>query len=501
MVVAVLATALACVAPRPAIAQGAPPPAMRVAADTSARIRLLRPGLDLGWTTGAPDARGDGAAFSGVGPSMRVTAGARLRLGPVHVSLRPEVVIDGNLDHQTFPSGDPSRHPLASPFYHGAHSADLPSRPGTSTYAAIAPGESGAWWSGARAFVGVLTSMPEWGPGGARALRPGAASSHPRTPGEGLVLGESAPGLPRLELAYALRSRPATDRLAMRWFAGIARESEWFDADSRNDSRIVSGARLEYERGDAFTAGLARTVMSAGGRDVLPAAFQPFTRAIGDSVIDLLSADVLFALPDAGTLAWIEAARQVPFTSLRDLLRFPTEGIAYRIGLRQRLHRTSRAEWIATVEALRLDQSGTTTDATPSDFYTSPTVIQGWTHRGQPLGAGVGPGGQQQTARLERVGRRWHLGAFVERVRRNDGALLRDAAAVSDRHDVTLLGGVEAARDVGSYSVAARLSAGPRLSYLFQGASSGPAGPVDIGVVRAAISFTPRGGSRRIVGP
>jgi hypothetical protein len=45
-----------------------------------------------------------------------------------------------------------------------------------------------------------------------------------------------------------------------------------------------------------------------------------------------------------------------------------------------------------------------------------------------------------------------------------------------------------------------RISAGKRLDYLFQGASSTPGGaPVDLTVLRAGVSFTPAAAARRIV--
>lgn len=480
------------------------PGVVRSQDSTRTRIHVVRPALDLTWTSGAPDARGDGAAMSGVGLDLMLSAGAQGSLGPLRFSFVPELAVNGNRGHQTFASGDPTRNTFASPFYFGDFSADLPSRPGEGVLVRPALGESGIWWTGRRAFIGVLGSTPDWGPGGRVRSANGT-----RALGEGLVLGHSAPGVPRLELAFAWRPgsargpEAATDQenvFRLRWFSGVVRESDWFDADPGNSTRMLSGARVEFERERWLSVGAARTVMSASGRGTLAAAAQPFTRTRTDSVIELLSADLLVDFRDAGTTAWLEAARQAPFRGVGSFLRFPTEGIAFRTGLTQRLRQSATAEWSVSLEAVRLDQSGTSTDAVPNDLYTSPTVTHGWTHLGQSLGSGIGPGGQQQIARLDRAGRIWRLGAFAERVRRNEDAMFRQVAPASDRHDVTLQAGLVAARRIGGYDVAMRLSGGKRLDYLFQGASSTPGGePVDLTVVRAGVSFTPVAAARRIV--
>lgn len=468
-------------------------------ARTAPGIRYVLPSLDLSWTSGAADPLGDGAGMSGVGLDLLVRAGAEGMLGPFHVRFVPEFALNENRDRQTFPSGDASRNAFASPYYFGDFSADLPTRPGADAHMDAVFGESGVWWTGRHAFVGALSSTPDWGPGGA-ALSPGVADGTPSF-GEGLVFGRSAPGVPRLEAAFAWRPDNTSPVVRLRWFTGIVRESAWFDDDADNDSRIISGARLEYDRGDWLSAGAARTVMSGGGRGTLSAALQPFARRGREPVMELLSADLRFSARDAGSTAWLELVRQAPFEGVREFLNVPTEGIAFRGGLVQRLRRTASADWIGSLEFVRLDQSGSTVGDVPNDFYTDAAVIHGWTHRGQPLGAGIGPGGQRQFARLDRLGSTWRLGAFIERMRWNNDALGRQPMASSDRHDVTVQLGVVATRRVGVYDITARFSAGRRLNYLFQGPSSTPGSePVDLGVLRAALSFKPAGVATRIVG-
>ena len=439
---------------------------------------VVRPAARVVWRSGVPDARGDGAATTGVGLNLHLRAGMEGRIGPIIFRLAPELTVAENREYATFAGRDPGRSVFASPFYAGEFSADLPSRFGDAPLTRLHAGESGVWWTGTAGSLAVLTALPQWGPG----------------VGEGLVLGRSAPGFPRVEAA--LNWQPRAGKFRFRWFGGAVQESQFFDPDPSNDRRSVAGARVEYARPGRMTldAGLSRTVMDGrADRGFLSAGVLPLLRTATDSVLELVSADLLLRDSLAGTTVWLEAVRQTPVRSVRELVRMPTEGLAFRVGLAQRVLTTARATWLTSVEFVRLDQSGQRSDRVPRDLYTSTTVVQGWTHRGQPLGSGLGPGGQRQYGRIDRIGTVWRLSGFAERIRWNDDALFREPAPYLDRHDVTLQAGLRAARAVGGYDMAAKVSVGKRLNHLFQGASSSPGNrAVDVRVVEFALSFVSR---------
>jgi hypothetical protein len=440
--------------------------------------RLISAAIRLSSRSGVPDVRGGGNAPATIGSTLQLRAGAELRLGRVQVRLAPEIVLAGNGDFLTFPGGDPARSSYASPFYTGNFSADLPLRPGDQPLVLLAPGESGLWFQTDGFALALTSALPDWGPG----------------VGEGLVLGRSTGGLPRAELAAW---RPLAGGLfRARWFGGAAVESRFFDADTDNDLRSVAGLRLSFERAD-WTVGVSRTVMDGRGGGPMRAALQPLLPTRTDSLIELLAVDLLFARPDAGSLVWLEALRQQPLREARDLFLMPTEGLALRVGASQRIAESARARWMLGFEAVRLDQPAQRAGRAPQDLYTSPAVAQGWTHRGQPLGSGLGPGGQRQMLSLDREGRRWAIGGFVERVRWNDDALYREFLAYQNRHDVTVQAGLRAGRatrDGGRLDL--WLSAGQRLNYLFQNGTFIPGYRTDdVGFVSAGLSL--RQGSRR----
>jgi hypothetical protein len=99
-------------------------------------------------------------------------------------------------------------------------------------------------------------------------------------------------------------------------------------------------------------------------------------------------------------------------------------------------------------------------------------VQQGYTQRGQLIGAGIGPGSNSQILTLDRYssGGRW--GFLIQRVRFDDDAFFRDLRTVPGRtfrsHDIELTAGVSALRFFGNFDIAASLEVSRRLNWHFQ---------------------------------
>jgi hypothetical protein len=227
-------------------------------------------------------------------------------------------------------------------------------------------------------------------------------------------------------------------------------------------------------------------------RSVLSSAPLALTNARTDSLIDFTSLDAEWIDRVGGTWGWVELARQIPISALSDLLRQPTEGLALRIGGSQRIAVDRSGAWYLSADFVRLDQPQQRTDRPEQDLYTSPTVVQGWTHRGQPLGSGLGPGGQRQRLGLDHEGRRFRIGGFVERVRWNDGMLYRQFLTGPFRHDVSVIGGLHLANARRPEAFTLRLSAGRRLNYLFQNDRFNPGyRTADLPLLAVSLTVTP----------
>lgn len=428
------AAALGCVTPCAVLAQWS----------------LVGPAATLTQRGGVPDGRGNGAAVAAVGQSVSLSGGWRFQWRWLDLQFAPELHATQNEAFTTFAAGDSARSGFSSPWYFGRYSADLPSRHGSENLAMLWLGESGIWASGARWRVGATTQLPAWSAG----------------PGESIVLGRSAAGIPRLEATW--RQPTSLGELQLRWFGGAAVESRFFDQDPKNDLRGIAGARVSFAR-SLWQLGVSRTVMD-GRRDRAPlaAALLPVARAKTDSVIEMLAADLRFTQPASGTDLWLELARQAPLRSFREFALLPSEGLAIRVGVSQALVVSDRRRWVLGFETLRMEMPPQRRDRVDQDLYTSPTVVHGWTHRGEPLGSGIGPGGQRQILSVDRERVGSSFGFFAERVRWNDDALFRQILPYPQRHDVTVQAGARAAWQSAGVQWRLSSSVGTRLSYLFQ---------------------------------
>jgi hypothetical protein len=192
----------------------------------------------------------------------------------------------------------------------------------------------------------------------------------------------------------------------------------------RNDSRLISALALAYAPRwtPGLSLGFARlyTAQLAGH-----SAWQLAGRTIGVSGADLRSIEdnamfALFgryALPSVRLEVFVEWAHETGYTGLFDLLREPDQSQAYVIGFQKLtpvgahfLRLYAEATHLETAEPLRAGRGAIT-------FYIHGSIPQGHTHRGQMLGAWIGPGSDAQTIGLELLKTKWRGELYMERVR------------------------------------------------------------------------------------
>ncbi len=445
----------------------------------SLSLGLVAPDVRLIQSDGVPDSRGDGAAWAGRGTSALLRMGWTLDWSVMHIAVVPEIWTSQNRPFDLLPGTDRSRVSLASPFYVGRNSLDLPSRMGRNQTTEFSPGQSTAWLEFRAVAVGWSSGNVWWGSG----VR------------DALFIGPNAPGVPRV---FTRTTRPVATpmgRLSAEYFFGYLTESRFFDLDPSNDRRSISAASVAWSppHSDAFAIGVARGVIRRS-----PDRTVRFGRAMADvfspaqsgPIDQLVSLFTRVAFPRSGLRAYGELARAIPI-SLRDILTAPNEGLAYQVGV-QRLVRRRNASWLLHAEATNVEQGLTVAERPGRDFYSGTATPQGWTQRGQLLGAGIGPGGQSQWVAIDRLASRWSLGLYGERVRWNNDAFYRQFLPYPNRHDVSLRTGVRAGVRAVGYDASMDVSWGRRINYLFQNSTFLPNyRTVDVRIPQLRLSFTP----------
>jgi hypothetical protein len=473
-------------------------PGLRAAAPAgAARFTALLPEIRIARNTALPTADNDGALWPGRGVSMLVRGGGVVRAGRLTVVLAPEVATAQNLGFQTTatgPSGQsPSTGPFRSPYFTGAYSADLPLRFGDQRYTVITPGQSAVYAESGPVAFGVTTENEWWGPGGQNAL----------------LLSNAGEGVPRLFARTRRALRTPVGDVEARWFVGAPTPSIYHQDTTGRERRTLSGAAVTLRlRADTnLSVGAARLVQTGrrtGG--LLGHALDPLVRnqnlGRGDTLAypratdQLASVFARYLFPGAGLEMYGEFARLELPRSLRDALVAPQHSSAFMLGVGRAWALPRDAAVRTQLEVTTLEQSRAYLDRPPApDYYTGRAAPAGFTSRGQPLGAAIGPGSSGQWLAVDYYAPRGQAGVFLRRTRNQNDALYRQFLANNARHDVTLGGGVRLGARLPWADARAELAVSNRVNYLFQNgaAYTYQIGTVDVRNVALALDLAPRG--------
>jgi hypothetical protein len=441
-----------------------------------------------------PFSQNYGSLWAGRGFSSRTLVGVRLENAWARIIVAPEFIFSSNSDwvlrHDFYVKDlPPDRSPYDFPFYVGAFTIDQPMRFGNKPIRRIDLGETTAMWSSNRLAFGFSNENEWWGPGIRNAI----------------VLSNNAPGFPHLFLRTA---RPLTTRLGdveMRWLVGGLTESSYFDTATTNNLRSLASvvATLQTRWDPNLSVGFARSVYatSTGWSQIPWRWFDVFSRTSGTAFASVrkdhfYSLFARWVFPSDGVELYTEWARLLVPVSVRAFLVSPNHTQGYTLGLQWRGPSWRDGNFRLQGEITQLEQSATFRDTPIPSWYTSARVIQGYTNRGEMLGASIGPGASSQFLALDYLKTDWRLGTFAGRIRWNEDVHSNygfPAYASFCNYDVSLYGGVRGSKRGTIGTLTADLTIQNRLNAFFQNAGGCPLDRrLDIHNATLAVSFSPR---------
>ncbi|HEX8944122.1 MAG TPA: capsule assembly Wzi family protein [Gemmatimonadaceae bacterium] len=450
------------------------PSASNVFDSSTAALRwaIIGPVVDATWNSQIPFSIDDGSLWAGRGISPRLTAGVRANLGPLRVQVAPEFMYSENRPFPLPPSGIPGRSDYALRYHGGPMSIDLPFRFGAEPFTVADVGQSAVWASLGAADIGAATENQWWGPAIQNAL----------------VMSDNAPGIPH---AFVRTNRPVRTGVGdfeAKLIAGGLTESLYFDNDPSNDRRSFSGAVATFAPSvePNLSVGAARAVYSPAPRsqDIVSHAFDALLRGsttrpdsthTGASTFDqLFSLFGRWVFPESGFEVYGEWARMLPPSSLRQFLLDPQYTGGYTVGLQFAGNVQRDALIRLQGEVSFLDQTPPSRAGDTLSFYTSRTVPQGYTQRGQLIGAAIGPGGSSEFLALDYMPPSWDVGVFAQRIRWDeDTYYIQPTGFATFGHDVTALAGVRGTLRAIGGELHAEYSVAARLNFMFQNINGG----------------------------
>jgi len=312
--------------------------------------------------------------------------------------------------------------------YHG-HLAEIdwPQRFGTGSYWSLYPGQSHVRLDVAGFAGGVSTENLWWGP----------AQHHP------ILLSNTAPGFLH---GFLRTARPfelwGAGSLEAELVWGRLRESQYFDADASNDTRSAAGVIVAYAPPwvSGLRVGGARmrvTAMPPGGPGALHYLLEPFrtgSTADGDGALEMASVFARWVF----TASRLEVYGELSVPELGGGAAVAEDeagrGTGYVVGATKGMELGDG--WLRLYgELMGLENYISLREDLPTGtFYVHPDVEQGYSHRGQLLGAAAGPGSEAQLLGADFYGDWGSLGVSVERVAYDDDAYYSQYASRYGMH-------------------------------------------------------------------
>jgi len=431
-----------------------------------ARIVLLNPTVHGIYLSAYPRSVNDGALWAGKGVSAEISGGALATWGPLTATVLPTLYRAANADFETAPVTEPGRSPFAYPWQGGI---DWPQRFGPDAFSRLDLGQSGIRLDLAGFTAGVSTENMWWGP----------AQRHP------ILMSNTAPGFPHLDVGTGRPVRTAVGRIETRVVWGALSESGVFDTVSTNGRRFFTGltAAIEPRWVPGLTLGLGRVFYmpwdSVEVGDVVLGLQSVFKESLADSLNptgdderdQMLSLYARWVLPESGFEAYVEWSRNDHNWDLRDFLLEPDHSQAFMLGFTKAVPSSSNI-WRLRGEVTHLERSRTFQVRPNPVYYVHYRVPQGYTQRGQLLGAGIGPSGSSQFFGVDRYSPAGRIGVYAERVRYDNDAYYDrfgpDPNIAYLGHDVELTLGLSALRFVGDFDLRGVLAASRELNRYFR---------------------------------
>lgn len=423
---------------------------------------ILAPELAFAWNSSLPNSVNDGPMWAGRGANGQVTAGFRAAYGPLSLVVAPQFVFAQNRDfHDFIEYVEPTTQPVV--WHSGPNSIDLPLRPGEGRVATVLAGQSTLTVDTGPLEVGASTENQWWGPG----IR------------NGILLSNNAPGFPHLFLRTGSPVHTPIGSFEGRLLGGWLDQSDYYDTIVANARRSISAVAVTFQPAPEpnLTLGAARSVQSPlaqrrrfmeNGADALFRWGRTDPADAEDAFEGITSVFGRWVFPADGLEVYGEWARQR--SSRAEVFSDRDAADGFTLGL-QGVREVGPGSLIRLqAEVTYLEQ---TSSANPyPSFYTSPAVPQGYTQRGQVMGAAIGPGSSSQWLAADYLGDGWRIGAFAGRIRWDTDAFYRSFRAISGwpflAHDVSLLGGVRGSFSAPLFRLDGELATANRLNYLYQ---------------------------------
>lgn len=358
------------------------------------------------FNTASPYGQNDGALWQGKGYNTSLTAGARLEAYGLEVTLKPQVSFSQNLGFDyiepNYAGTDKDGNPTifsggaAEYGYYGVASIDAPQRFGDSPFFTFDWGDTEIRYSWKTLTVGFGTQTIWLGP----------ARLNP------IIHSNNAPSYPKFDIGLR-RQAMVIPKLGwhlgdieLRVWWGCLSESDYFDSNDENNHNLISGFSIAWSLPyilKGLTLGINRTMLSKWDDMNAYSLFEILVPGLGtsggsDDNDQRFSFTVDYLIPKIGLELYLEWARNDFSPNMDFIIRYPFHTQGWTFGTRKSFALPKDFKLGISLEITFLECSADYDRLINwySTFYAHHIITQGYTNRGQWLGAGIGTGGNSQ---------------------------------------------------------------------------------------------------------
>ena len=354
---------------------------------------LLNPQVQVSYNTKHPYGYNDGPVWQGKGATVQASAGVYGNIGNLHYTFNPLVYFSQNRSFELAPQLLTQISEFNYQFTVGG-GIDYVQRYGSDPFMKISPAQSEIRYKAKHFSVALSTANFTMGP----------ASINP------IMMSNQGEGFPHLEIGI-------TEFLPLSWketelgkikgsiYYGLLSESDYFDQDDENNQRYFTAFSLSYviPYVDWLRVGVNRVLYQDSqffeAADLVRSisSLSPGSLAITDSTSindrfdQMASIFIEWTFPEAAFRGYMEFAKNDFNGSFRNLLVDTDHSRGFTIGFDKILNREKKPV-VLTFEHTNLSRSISYQYRPEPPFYIHGIVRQGYTHNGQILGAGIGPG-------------------------------------------------------------------------------------------------------------
>ena len=367
-------------------------------------LKIYGPEWYNSFNTAAPYGQNDGALWQGKGYNTSLTAGARLEVYGLELTIKPQVNFSQNMSFdyitpnyaKTDKDGNPTIFSggAAEYGYYGVTSIDAPQRFGSKPFFTFDWGDTEIRYSWRTLTVGFGTQTIWLGP----------AQLNP------IIHSNNAPSYPKFDIGLR-KQRIVIPKLGwylgdleLRCWWGKLCESDYFDTIDSNDSNLISGVSAAWSLPWIFkglTIGINRTMLSKWDDISAYSLFRIYVPKLGtaagkDNNDQRFSLTIDYQIPKVGLELYLEWARNDYSPDIDYILRYPFHTQGWTAGIKKSVKFSDSFRGEFLLECTNLESSRDYELMWPTTFYAHHIITQGHTNGGQWLGAGIGTGGNSQ---------------------------------------------------------------------------------------------------------